>query len=617
MAQPIGACPRYGNRSVLARADARALSITLLQAEASEAGASVHPQAVERALWACGTLQHNPGAEVLAQSATAAAAVARAAAPSALAHTLWALAALRTPPPPGAAADLAAAAAAKFAAATPGELVTIFWAMASLGRDPGSPWYEAFEAAAAQHGGELDAGSRATILWSYATIRRHPGAAALAGHANAWLAALESSGNEAASDTAAAALEKAMWACASLRYVPGGPWIARVARVALPRLSRFDANGLATLLWSFASMGASPGAELLARAADVWMARLPEASPPPQAVANTLWAFATLSYHPGEPWLDAVAAATRGRLLEFPAAALASCVWAYGSLAHAPAGGWLPAAAEAVARRLPDLDAETLSQAVWGFATLSFHPGRPWLDAFGRAATAALGPDQPPASVVALTNMLFGLMVLREHAAAAGGPTRSATGVAWAALAAAADAGAVGEAALRILMTADLLLDSEAPELAGALPPPAGGAAGGTTRALWRQRARMAWADSVRAAAAAQAATHHQRDVCRALTALKLQHTPGLLVERDGLPVIAIDAALTCRGGGRAALQADGASAFVRNSKQPTGSSLLRDRLFETLGWRVVVLPGHAWPRATESRTAYLEKVLRDVKGIL
>jgi hypothetical protein len=219
--------------------------------------------------------------------------------------------------------------------------------------------------------------------------------------------------------------------------------------------------------------------------------------------------------------------------------------------------------------------------------------------------------------VVALTNMLFGLMVLREHAAAAGGAGRSATAAAWAALAACADAGTANEAALRILLTADLLLDSEAPEMAAALPAPAGGAAGATTRALWRQRARMAWADSVRAAAAAQAATHLQRDVCRALTALKLKHTPGLLVENEGLPVLSIDAAISCRGGGRAALQADGAAAFVRNSRQPTGSTLLRDRLYEALGWRVVALPGHAWPNASESRTAYLEKVLRDVKGIL
>jgi hypothetical protein len=94
---------------------------------AAPAPARVHPQAIERALWACGTLAFNPGAEVLAASAAAAAAVARAAPPGALAHTLWALAVLRAPAASEAVADLAAAVAAKFGAASVGELVTTFW----------------------------------------------------------------------------------------------------------------------------------------------------------------------------------------------------------------------------------------------------------------------------------------------------------------------------------------------------------------------------------------------------------------------------------------------------------------------------------------------------------
>jgi hypothetical protein len=507
--------------------------------------------------------------------------------------------------------------------------------MACMSLDPGAGWYDAFEAATVALSSKLDAGAHATILWGYATLRRHPGAGVLNGHAAAWLAALEAPGADAPPES----IEKAMWATASLGHRPHGAWLVRVADVALPRLESFDANGLATLLWAFATLGATPGAEFLSRVADVWLSRLGGGAagapgsppPPPQAVANTLWAFATLAYHPGEPWLEAMAAATRPRLADFPPAALASCMWAYASFAHAPGSGWLPAAADVAGKRLGELEGEGLSQVVWSLATLSHHPGRPWLDAFGRAATSAMAPAKAMAPT-ALTNMLFGLLVLREHAAAAGGAQRSATAAAWAALAAAADAGGASDAALRMLLTAELLLSAEAPEVAAALPPAAGGAPGGAARRAWRARARAAWGDACRAHASAAAATHLHRDVCRALTALRIKHVPCLLTplppppvagsmatalasafpEEEG-PLLAIDAALQTRDGGRAALQADGPGAFVRNSRAPAGATLLRDRLYEALGWRVVAVPHFSWPRNNESRTAFLKKVLKGV----
>jgi hypothetical protein len=286
-------------------------------------------------------------------------------------------------------------------------------------------------------------------------------------------------------------------------------------------------------------------------------------------------------------------------------------------------------------KRLGELEGEGLSQVVWSLATLSHHPGRPWLDAFGRAAVGAMGPGKAgvvPMAPTALTNLLFGLLVLREHAAAAGGAQRSATAAAWAALAAAADGGGASDAALRMLLTAELLLSAEAPEVAAALPAAAGGAAGGAARRAWRARARAAWGDACRAHAAAAAASHLHRDVCRALTALRIRHTPVLLTplppppaagtlanalasafpEEEG-PLLTIDAALSTRDGGRAALQLDGPSAFVRNSRAPAGATLLRDRLYEALGWRVVPVAHFAWPRNNESRTAYLKKLLKGV----
>jgi hypothetical protein len=114
----------------LERMTAAAAAAAAAAADGSAVAAAVHPQAIERALWACGTLAHSPGRDALALTAAAAARVARAAPPGALAHTLWALAVLRAPPAPREAADLAAAAAAKFTAATPGELVTTFWVRA-------------------------------------------------------------------------------------------------------------------------------------------------------------------------------------------------------------------------------------------------------------------------------------------------------------------------------------------------------------------------------------------------------------------------------------------------------------------------------------------------------
>jgi len=546
--------------------------------------------------------------------------------PDALAHCLWALATLHAPVRAEPRAALARLAARTFPRCSAADLATCFWALASLGGDPGAAWCCALEsrleAVEASFEGNAErtaspsraASRRATLLWCYATLGRHPGAAVLDAHAHGYLAAAE---REAAPARSAApteafpeAAQKAVWAVASLKHRPGGAWLVRLADLLTPRLDRFDGQGLATLLWGFATLGASPGAEMLAKAADVWRSRLVASSAPPMtALSNSLWAFASLSFHPGEAWLDAAASALRRSLCDLPPAALASGLWALASLSFAPQRGFLSCASDAAASHLGSMSCGELSQVLWAFASLGHHPGRPWMQAFARCAVPLVAPpppaQAPPASC--LSNLLWGLLVLREHAAFCTDLSGSATLATWNALVSMADSGAAQDAAtLRTLLTAEMLVAAEAPALASALLQPRIPA----QREAWRQPALTAWKAAAASASASLASSSAHRDVTRCLSLLKVPHAPSV-VTSDGL--LCLDVQLT-GSGSRTTLQLDGGAAFVRNVRPcvANGSTLLRDRLYEALGVRVVTLPLSAWPRqgGQEARSVFLRRLL-------
>ena len=98
-----------------------------------------------------------------------------------------------------------------------------------------------------------------------------------------------------------------------------------------------------------------------------------------------------------------------------------------------------------------------------------------------------------------------------------------------------------------------------------------------------------------------------QRDVGQAMEALRMGfQSEGVLAEG-----YSVDLAMVER---RIAIEVDGPWHFVspdrRSGWEPTGSTVLKRRQLQALGWEVVSIPFYEWPHGEMARKEYLELVL-------
>ena len=151
----------------------------------------------------------------------------------------------------------------------------------------------------------------------------------------------------------------------------------------------------------------------------------------------------------------------------------------------------------------------------------------------------------------------------------------------------------------------DLLLEAESPDLKTNLPPVDKPAA--RVRAAWLHRALVAWVDSVKAMQQLHASSPVLREASKVLSAMGVAHSVCKLVE-GGL--VAIDIVIEVPKSGKLAIYVDGPAHYLRNSRQPNGTTLLRNRLLAAYGWRVLSVPHLDWPRQSEARVAMLQRLL-------
>ena len=526
----------------------------------------------------------------------------------------------------------------------------------------------------------LAAGVEAIVLWSYATCGLSPPPHALDSACERCVSSAEAA-IQAAPDVLPVvmdALQKCLWALAKLRHRPGrGAVLVRCADMIGPRISHHHngrnggfvctASCVATVVGSYAQLGASPGADVLTRAADWWLAALKTRSNSsgtgPLAsgswttdLCTSLWAFAALGFHPGEAVLDSAVKALMssashagaGGAQASPLALIApgavcSALYAFGALGHMPPQTttpvFLPSAASTIALHAGSLTARELGLALWGLSQLAHHPGRPWLDAVAPHVVTAV---TAPATAADLAPLLWALLVLREHSRGVSNSASqtSATLATWLALACCADedgtsgGAAIDSNALRTLLTAQLLLQAEAPALARAFASRASRLSDTSARkrATWEARALSEWKAAASSACSAMAASTAYGDVVTCLTAMRvpISRVPRLVA--DGMlvadvllwpdePLLTHDQLATC-------LQLDGPSAFMRTpttgskaNAQATGATLLRDRLYEALRVRCVSVPMTQWPAAGEkskgsredARVAFLTRIVAKV----
>ena len=118
------------------------------------------------------------------------------------------------------------------------------------------------------------------------------------------------------------------------------------------------------------------------------------------------------------------------------------------------------------------------------------------------------------------------------------------------------------------------------------------------------------WLHNVRQAQQAHSGSAVLREVSKVLQAMGVRHSLCQLAE-GGL--VCIDIALLDAANdpnSKLAMYVDGPAHFVRNTHEPNGSTMLRNRLLEAYGWRVITVPQWQWPRATDGRVAYIKRLL-------
>lgn len=423
---------------------------------------------------------------------------------------------------------------------------------------------------------EFSSTALSTTIWSYATLGHEPSAEWLELFAEAWLDRFDDAWAERfegaregpRDDASPQALENLLWAFATLNYRPSEAWMARFSESAQSKMGEFDAGGLATLLWAYATLSHNPGTAWLVAYGEAWLKRAAtdgalgsghapgagaaNSSITPQSLANALWALATIGHAPGENWLERFALVAQHRLPEFSPHEIANVAWAFATLGYSPGEPFLRALQEVAARKLPEFNPHEMSNVLWSFASLGASPGKPWLERFAAAASRRLLEFQ----VLSLSNLLWALVVLREHQL---GSKKPLALQALRLLLEKADAHELPDAVLFALFQIHLLLEAEAPEFTGKLPPVSKDVA--RVRAAWLHRARQAWLETVRAAQASHPSMLLVKEVSRSLAAMNVPHGICKLAE-NGL--FSVDILLELPRAGKVAMYIDGAQQRVR-----------------------------------------------------
>jgi len=102
--------------------------------------------------------------------------------------------------------------------------------------------------------------------------------------------------------------------------------------------------------------------------------------------------------------------------------------------------------------------------------------------------------------------------------------------------------------------------------------------------------------------------SHFQKTMQSALESMNWPHTTEAFVE----DLFSVDFTLKGCSKPKVALEADGPTHFIKNTRQPMGPSLLRRRLLRKLGWTVVNVPYWEWDYSGEKgqQAIYLVKAV-------
>ena len=305
----------------------------------------------------------------------------------------------------------------------------------------------------------------------------------------------------------------------------------------------------------------------------------------PQDLSNTIWAAATLDIPPPATWMELFEIESRGRLSAFTSQGLGNMIWGFAKLRHSPSNEWLQTFVVASLANIPNFNAQDMSNIVWALAELDVNPGSEWMEAWTKRLMILLNV----LSEQVTANALWALTVLQEY-------RNTAFLMLWSRsqqlLTPASD--------VRGLHNIYCVYKASTAEMPELLPEP---------DATNFDAARDAWRNNT-ADRAKQDASNIAAAVAACLRNMSIVHKIEYLwfaSERS------IDIALPDR---RIAIEVDGPSHYLGNTRKPSGTTQLRDRVLKRAGWAVVSVPWFEWVElsSTQAQMDYLQRKLATCK---
>ena len=199
-----------------------------------------------------------------------------------------------------------------------------------------------------------------------------------------------------------------LWACGTLGLVPPPSWMACYWKWSEGKLPSFKAQGFANTLWACGTLGAVPPPAWLACYWKCSEAKLSSFNG--QNFANTFWACATLSVMPPASWLACYWKWSEAKLPHFNEQNFGNTMWACGKLGMVPPPSWMACYWKWSEAKLPSFSEQSLANTLLSCGTLGLTPPTVWMECFLRSSEAAM----PRFSTQNLGNTLFALAMLKQ-----------------------------------------------------------------------------------------------------------------------------------------------------------------------------------------------------------
>jgi len=474
-------------------------------------------------------------------------------------------------------------------------LANTAWAFATAGR-AAPALFDAISVEAACRVSDFNPQNLANTAWAFATAGRA---------APVLFEALAAEAAQRVRDFSSQNLANTAWAFATAGRAAPALFDA-IAAEATRRVRASSTQDMANTAWAFATAGRAAPVLFDALAAEV-VRRVRELNP--QEMANTAWAFATAG-RAAPALFAAIAAEAAPRVREFKPRELANMAWDFATAGHAAPVLFDAIAAEA-ARRVRDFNSQDLANTVWAFATAG-RAAPALFDAIAAEAARRVRKFTPQglastawafATVGRAAPALFDAIAVEAAKRLDELNPQNLANVAWAL--AAADASPTKSSlfdqrfARRCETLAHEFTIKELSQLHQWRLWYAGerGCSDALPGAALLARCAVAFRSSE------VKISRLQSQVADTLASLGLLVQQELLLEEG----YSVDLVVDCGGGQLIAVEVDGPTHFL--GREPTGTTLLKRRQLQHLGWKLVSVPYWEWDVHVDEATRCRRRV--------